>query len=126
MMEMTMLDLDAIDLDELCMALEDHSYETSWWFDPRSGEVRFHSPHVDDDTVEDLDDAGLIAIGPTGSSESYGDMEDFIDAVPDWRARDRLALAIADSEPAADATVAVQDAEAVVAAVATWMAGRTA
>ena len=28
---MTMLDVDAVDLDELAMALEDHSWESSWY-----------------------------------------------------------------------------------------------
>jgi predicted nucleotidyltransferase len=91
---MTMLDVDAIDLDDLCTALEDHSYETSWWLDPRTGEVRFHNPDVDGDSADDLDDAGLVFIEPEDSSVGYRDMADFVDAVPDPRAGDLLARAI--------------------------------
>jgi hypothetical protein len=34
-----MLDLDRIDLGNLCMALEDNSPEHGWWLDPRTGEL---------------------------------------------------------------------------------------
>jgi hypothetical protein len=43
-----MLELAAVGLDDLCQALEDHSYETSWWLDPRTGEIRHHNPDVAD------------------------------------------------------------------------------
>lgn len=89
-----MLDLDTIDLDMLCMALEDHSPETSWWLNPLSGEVLRHDPDVDDETVDDLDDSGLIVVEPTSSSVSYRDMEEFVAAVPQRSARDQLARAI--------------------------------
>jgi len=32
--DIEMLDLSCVGLDDLCSALEDHSYEHSWWFDP--------------------------------------------------------------------------------------------
>jgi hypothetical protein len=36
--EITMLDLEQVDLRSLAEALEDHSPDTTWWFDPhRSG-----------------------------------------------------------------------------------------
>lgn len=93
-----MLDPDAVDLDELAVALDDHSAEVSfghsWWLDPRTGEIRFHSSEVDDESVDDLDEAGLVYIEPHPSSVGYGDMEDFIALVPDPRAQDRLARAI--------------------------------
>jgi predicted nucleotidyltransferase len=94
MKEMTMLSLASIDLEELCMALEDHSYETSWWIDPRSGAIRFHNPDVDEDTADDLDEAGLVPIEPVDSHDAYRDMEDFVAAVPDRRAADLLDRAI--------------------------------
>ena len=34
-----MLDLHRVDLGELAVALEDHSYDHSWWLDPETGEV---------------------------------------------------------------------------------------
>ncbi len=62
-----MLDPDHVDLDELAEALDDHSAEVSyghsWWLDPRTGGIRFHSSDVDDgETIDDLDEAGLILI----------------------------------------------------------------
>jgi len=39
-----MLDLEAL-LGELCMALEDHSPEHQWWFDPRTGELELRSDY---------------------------------------------------------------------------------
>ena len=34
-----MLDLTQLDLGDLAEALEDHSYDHSWWLDPKTGEV---------------------------------------------------------------------------------------
>ena len=34
-----MLDLDRLELGELCTALEDNSPEHDWWLDPRTGEL---------------------------------------------------------------------------------------
>ena len=99
MKEMTMLDPDDVDLDELAQALDDHSadasYGHSWWLDPVTGAVTFHNADIDEGTTEDLDDAGLINIGPMPSSIGYQDMEDFIERVADRHARDLLARAIA-------------------------------
>ncbi len=89
-----MLDLAAVDLDDLCMALEDHSYETSWWIHPVSGEIRFHNPDVDGDS-DDLHDAGWVYISPLHSGDGYRDMEAFIAQVPERRAADLLDRAIA-------------------------------
>ena len=88
-----MLDLEAIDLDLICQGLEDHSPESSWWFDPRTGDVE---PWLESSLVEDDDpeSRGLIWIEPIDSSESYGDLEDFISQVRDHRARDLLERAI--------------------------------
>ena len=89
-----MLSLESVDLQELCTALEDHSYETSWWIDPRSGAIRFHNPDVDQETGDDLEDSGLLPIEPVESHDAYGDMEDFVALVPDRRAADLLDRAI--------------------------------
>jgi predicted nucleotidyltransferase len=98
MKEMTMLDPDDVDLDELAEALEDHSadisYGHSWWLDPSTGEVKLYSADADEETADDLDDAGLIFIEPMPSSVGYSDMEDFIELVPDRRPRDLLERAI--------------------------------
>jgi len=39
-----MLDLQRVDLRSLAEALEDHSPETSWWFNPNTGDTE---PRVD-------------------------------------------------------------------------------
>lgn len=92
-----MLDLQRVDLRSLAEALEDHSSETTWWFDPDAGTSE---PHVDPiytdlDEEEHPSDRGLILIEPIPSREAYGDMEDFIGRVRDSRARDLLERAIA-------------------------------
>lgn len=93
-----MLDPDAVDLDELAVALDDHSaavsYGRSWWLDPGTGEVRFHNADVDDESIDDLDEAGFVHIEAHPSSVGCRDMEDFIALVPDRMAQDRLARAI--------------------------------
>lgn len=94
-----MLDLERVDLRSLAEALEDHSPETKWWFDPHTGETE---PYLADPVSVGLDeeeedplDRGLIRIEPIPSREAYGDMEDFIGRVRDPRARDLLERAIA-------------------------------
>jgi hypothetical protein len=75
-----MLDLRRLDLRSLAEALEDHSSETSWWFDPQSGEVepRLDPLQIGEGEQEDPRDRDLVLIEPIPSREAYGDMEDFI------------------------------------------------
>jgi len=92
-----MLDLEQVDLRSLAEALEDHSPETRWWFDPRTGDTE---PYLADPVYVDPDeddplDRGLIQIEPIPSRDAYGDMEDFIARVRDPRARDLLERAVA-------------------------------
>src|SRR6266542_4027198 len=97
-----MLDLERVDLRSLAEALEDHSPETTWWFDPQTGETEpyFADPvsAALDEEEEDWLDRGLIRIEPIPSREAYGDMEDFIDRVRDPRARDLLERSLAERE----------------------------
>ena len=88
-----MLELGAVDLDGLCDALEDHSYEHSWWLDPRTGETRFLGVD-DDETADDLDDRGLLHIAALDSGDGYRDMADFASAMANRRAHDLLSRAI--------------------------------
>lgn len=88
-----MLDLSCVDLDGLSCALEDHSYDHSWWFDPQSGETQFHGED-DEETTDDLDEGGWLHIEPMGSHEGYADMADFVTIVPNRRARESLERAI--------------------------------
>ena len=94
------LDLETVDLGLISEALEDHSPDHAWWFDPRSGEVepRFES-WSDEYDDEDPESRGLIWIAPIDSSESYRDLQDFIACVRDHRARDLLERAISGREP---------------------------
>jgi predicted nucleotidyltransferase len=92
-----MLDPDVVDLDELAQALDDHSANSfghSWWFDPATGDVRLHGGDDDEESLDDLDAAGLVLIESLPSAVGYSDMEDFIELVPDRRARDLLERAI--------------------------------
>lgn len=93
-----MLDLNDVDLASLCEALEDQSWDQTWWLDPSSGEVVPWStdPGVaDDDGEEHPADREWMGIDPIPSHVWYADMEDFIERVRDPRARDLLGRAIA-------------------------------
>lgn len=90
-----MLDLDRVDLGELCMALEDNSPEHAWWLDPRTGELELWSKSGDNDDEKHPEERGLVAVDPVDSAESYSDMEHFAAGVRDARARDLLLRAIA-------------------------------
>ena len=88
-----MLDLAVVDIATLAEALEDRS--TEWWFDPRNGQLEPWTQAIGDEIEEGHPlDRGLRLVEPIGSSEAYGDMEDFIPTVSDARARDLLARAI--------------------------------
>ena len=86
-----------MNLRSLAQALEDHSPETSWWFDPESGDVepRVDPAGADDEEQEDPLDQDLVLIDPIPSREAYRDMEDFIGRVRHPKARDLLERAIA-------------------------------
>ena len=86
-----MLDLSSVDLEMLVVALEDHSYESSWWLDPATGAVEYCS--VDDDP-EEFESRGLVYVHPGDSGEAYQDMVDFTHLVGDERARDLLFRAL--------------------------------
>jgi hypothetical protein len=88
------LDLEAIDLAELAQALEDHSYEHSWWLDPERGEIVLWSDYFEEQGDQDPADRGLRPIEPIFSHEGYSDMEDFIALVHDPRPREQLQRAI--------------------------------
>jgi hypothetical protein len=92
---MTMLDVASVDLVDLAQALQDHSYEHSWWFDPKTGAVELWGAYVRDELGEDHpEQRGLVAIEPLDSSEAWQDMADFAAAVPDPAVRRRLERAI--------------------------------
>lgn len=84
------LELSAVNLADLALALEDHSEEQSWRFDPVDGTVApFFSWSVENPSdrraLEDL-----IAVKPLPSSVGYADMGDFAARVRDPHARELL------------------------------------
>ena len=92
-----MVDLSAVDLDELATALGDQGYfEHRWLIDPDSGEISLWTEDggIDGEHPVDLDDVDLICIDPLPSYVWYQDMADFADRISDDRAGRRLARAI--------------------------------
>jgi hypothetical protein len=90
-----MLDATRIDLADLAQALQDHSYEHSWWIDPTSGVVELWSDDIRDDLEEDHpEERGLLPIEPEPSGEAWQDMADYAARVPDPQIRHRLERAI--------------------------------
>lgn len=85
-----MLNPEQVDLADLALALEDHSGEHTWWFQPATGAV---APRFADG-IEPADANGLIHVEPLATAVSYGDMEDFVAQVRDPRARGLLERAI--------------------------------
>ncbi len=79
-----MLDPKSLDLDELCVALEDHSPETTWWIHPGDGRIQPGDP----------DEEGWREIGSVGSHEGYRDMAEFVAGVHHRRAAELLDRAI--------------------------------
>jgi len=98
MKEMKMLDLERIDLGELCHALEDHSDLMSWWIDPKTGALHNFGDGMWDgeDVNKDFEPPeGLRRVEPLDSRESYADLEDFTARVRDPRAHELLERSIA-------------------------------
>jgi hypothetical protein len=88
-----MLEISALDLDDLVTALQSQDgYDHFWLIDPATGEITFTSADLDPDL--DLDGSDLIRIDPAPSRVWHGDMADFADRIPDERARRSLARAI--------------------------------
>jgi len=92
------VDLDTVKLDGLADALQDQQYgETTWTFDPRTGEVTPWMRDLDFDGDEDEDekrDPELVVIEPYPSSVWYRDMVDFAEELSDERAARRLLRAL--------------------------------
>ena len=88
-----MLDLDAIDVEEIANALADQTdYEHRWLIDPRSGELAFWTSDlgIDGENPVELDELDLILIDPLPSYVWYQDMVDFAEGISDRTAGERL------------------------------------
>ena len=89
-----------IDLDELCSAMDDSSYEHDYYLDLETGEILFTSDYMDDEESEKLQDNineqpdRYQRIPKAESHEGYEDMEDFIATVEDEHLAELLEVAI--------------------------------
>jgi len=89
-----------IDLDELCSAIEDSSYEHEYYLDLETGEILFLSEYSDDRDTEKLREKidknydRYEQVPRTESHEGYEDMEDFIATVKDEHLAELLGVAI--------------------------------
>ena len=89
-----------IELDELCSAMEDSSYEHEYYLDLETGEILFLSEYMDDEEAEKIGER--IEDGPDSyekiprveSHEGYDDMVDFIATVDDEYVTELLEVAI--------------------------------
>jgi hypothetical protein len=92
-----MLDLDAIDIEEIATALADQTdYEHRWLIDPRTGDVVLWTSDtgIDGQNPVEIDELDLILIDPLPSFVWYQDMVDFADAISDRAAGRRLSEAL--------------------------------
>ncbi|GAA4406337.1 hypothetical protein GCM10023168_21030 [Fodinibacter luteus] len=81
-----MLDLDAIDVEEIATALADQTdYEHRWLIDPRTGELVLWTSDlgVDGENPVELDELDLILIDPLPPYVWYQDMVDFAEGISD-------------------------------------------
>jgi hypothetical protein len=89
-----------INLDELCEAMEDSSYENEYFLDLETGEVLFISDYMDDEETSELKDRieedsdRYERIPKAESHEGYRDMVDFIATVDNERLTELLEVAI--------------------------------
>lgn len=89
-----------IDLDELCQAMEDSSYEHDYYLDLDNGEILFLSEYMDREETKKLRDQieespdRYELIPKAESHEGYEDMVDFIATVTDEHLAELLEVAI--------------------------------
>ena len=89
-----------IDLDELCEAIENSSFENDYFLDLETGDILFISEYTDDEETEKL--KGRIEeefdryerIPKAESHEGYNDIVDFIATVEDEHLVELLEVAI--------------------------------
>jgi len=89
-----------IDLDELCEAMEDSSYEHEYYLDLETGEILFVSEYMDDEETEKLrcqieeDYNRYERIPRAESHEGYEDMADFIATIENRHLAELLEVAV--------------------------------
>lgn len=87
-----MLDLENVDLPQLCEALTDNSSDHNWWIHPETGELNM-SPETGE--RDHPAERGWALVDPIDAREAYGDLADFTARVRDPLARELLERAIA-------------------------------
>ena len=89
-----------INLDELCEAMEDSSYENEYFLDLETGEILFISDYTDDEETGELKDRieedsdHYERIPKAESHEGYQEMVDFIATVDNEHLVELLEVAI--------------------------------
>jgi hypothetical protein len=91
-----------IDLDELCVAFENSSYELEYYLDRKTGEIiaiseSFMTIDEEDPLKEKIEEdygTRYVLIPTIPSWESYNDMEDFIKTLGDANLQEKLYIAI--------------------------------
>ena len=89
-----------INLEDLCLAMEDSSYECDYYLDRETGEIIFISDYMDDANLEELKNKidenpdRYEPIPKAESYEDYDDMVDFISTVEDEHLVELLEVAI--------------------------------
>ena len=89
-----------IDMDELCSAIDDNSYENVYYLDFETGEIMFLSEYMDDEETRELKDQiekdldRYERIPKAESNEGYDDMVDFVATVKDEHLAELLEVAI--------------------------------
>ena len=91
-----------IDIEELCQAMEDCSYEHDYYLDLDNGEILFLSEYIDDEEPRKLEEQieeNPDRYGPIRKAEpreGYGDMVEFIATVTDDHLAELLEVAVDD------------------------------
>src|SRR4030042_1695972 len=88
-----------IDLDDLCNAMDDRSFENDYYLDLETGEILFVSEYMDDEGIDienriEEEYERYERIPQTESYEAYRDLEDLIATVDNKHLVDLLEVAI--------------------------------
>ena len=89
-----------INLDELCEAMDNSSYESQYYLDLKTGEILFISEYMDEEEADKLKDQveenydRYEPVPMAESHEGYRDMQDFIATVENQRLAKLLEVAI--------------------------------
>ena len=88
-----------VNMQDLMLALEDHTPGHAWYFDRETGDLHPFSEDLPDDgpvTQDELeDDARFVLVEPEASGRGYRDMEEFAETVREPALRQRLGDALA-------------------------------